>query len=103
VRDPGLHDLFGSSVVPKRFEKNLPAAVELTTKNPVWTVRFVQSSPAVLDVGSEISRRMLVLKALDSFAIGALEQETDHQIRKASLDEIVDDGSQLRFSTELVE
>lgn len=103
MRDPGLHDLFGSAVVPKRFEKNLPAAVELTTENPVWTVRFVQSSPAVLDFGSEISRRMLVLEALDSFALGALEQEADHQIRKASLDEIVDDGSQLRFSAELVE
>lgn len=102
MRDPGLHDLVGSAVVPKRFEKNLPAAVELTTKNPVWTVRFVQSSPAVLDVGSEISRRMLVLEALDSFALGTLEQEADHRVRKASLDEIVDDRSQLRFSAELV-
>ena len=103
MRDPGLHDLVGSAMVVKGFEKNLPTAVELTAKDSVWTVRLVESSTAVFDVGSEIFRGMLVLETLDSFALGAREQETDHHVFKASIDEIVDDRSQLGFSAELFE
>lgn len=101
--DPGLYDLRGSAVVAKGLEKNLPAAVELTTKDPVWTVRLVESSTAVLDVSPEIFRRMLVLEALDSFALGARKQKADHHVREASVDEIVDDRSQLWLSAELFE
>jgi len=90
-------------VVAKRFEKNLPAAVELTTKDAVRTVRLVESSTAVLDVSPQVFRRMFILEALDSFARGAREQEANHHVRETSVDEIVDDRSQLWLSAELFE
>lgn len=100
---PGLDDLVGGTVVMKGFEKKLPAAVELPAEDPVRTVGFVESSAAVLDLGPQVLRRMLVLEALDSFALGAREEKADHHVLEASIDEVVDNRSQFGLSAELFE
>lgn len=103
MRDPCLHDLGGGAVVAKRFEEDLPASIELTAEDPMRTVGLVERAATILDIRAEISRRMLVLETLDSIRLGACEEEANHHVVEAAIDEVVDDRSQLGLSAELSE
>lgn len=103
MRDPGLDDRLGNPVVVERFDQNLATPGELAAENPVRAVRFVERPPAVSNVATEMLRGMLVLETLDALTIGPLEEEADHHVVEASIDEIVDDRSQLWLSAELLE
>lgn len=101
MRNPRVDDLVRRIVVPKRFDQDLAAPVELPTENTVRPVHLVERSPAVFDGGAEMAGRMLILEALDAFPLGAREQEADHRVVKTAVDEIVDDGSQGPLTAEL--
>ncbi len=90
MSDPGVDHLGGRSVVAKGVEQNLPAAIELPAKDPVWTVGFVEGSAAVLDLGPKVLRSVLVLEAFDSLALRAREEKADHPVVEASIHEVVD-------------
>jgi hypothetical protein len=46
---------------------------------------------------------MLVFEALDSIALGACKEKANHHVVKASIDEVVDNRSQLGLPAELLE
>jgi hypothetical protein len=90
VSDPGFDHRGGRAVIAKGVEQNLPAAIELPAKDPVWTVGFIERSAAVLNLGPQVLRSVFVLEAFDSLALGTREEKADHPVVEASIHEVVD-------------
>jgi len=101
MRDPGSDHAVRRFVVVQRVDQDLSASIELTTKNTVWTMRIVQGSAMVLHRRSEVSCSVLVFESLDPITICACEEESNHHVVEAPVDEIIHDCSQRWLSTEL--
>ncbi len=78
-------------VVAQSLDQNVSAAVELATKDAVWTVSLIQRPAAVLHRCAEMLCSVLVFEKLDPVAIRACKQEPDHHVDEATVDEIVHD------------
>jgi len=101
VGDPRIDHLIRRVVIAQGLDQDLPPSIELTAEDAMRSVSFVQRAAAVLDRCPEMICRVLVFEALDSAAIRAGEQEADHHVVEASVDEIIDDRSQRWLPTEL--
>ena len=99
--DPRVDYLVRRVVVAEGVDQDLSSAIELSAEDPMWAVGFVKCATAVLDRCAEVVRRVLIFEAFDVLAFDAGEQKTDHHVVKASIDEIVDDRSQLWLPAEL--
>lgn len=100
---PCPDDGLGDVVVTKGLDEDLTAARKLTAENAMRTVRFVQGPPFVAHRATQVLGSVLILELLDSVAIRALEEEPDHRIVEAAVDEVVDDGAKCRLAPELLE
>jgi hypothetical protein len=101
VGDPRIDDLVGRFVVPQGLDQYLPAPIELPAKDSMRAVGLAERSAAVLDGRPEVLCGMLVLEAFDALALRPGEQEANHRVFEAPVDEIVDDQSQRWLPTEL--
>jgi len=99
--DPPVDYLVWCLVVAQGVDQDLPASIELPAEDTVRTVGLVECSTAVLDRCPELFGRVLVLEAFDAIAFRPREQEADHHVVEAPVDEVVDDRSQLWLPTEL--
>lgn len=99
--DPSIDDLVRRVVVAKGLEQYLSSAIELTAEDAVRTMGFVECSTAVLDRCPEMLASVLVLEVFEAVAFRAREQEADHHVVEAAIDEVVDDRSKLWLPTEL--
>ncbi|MDH3728975.1 MAG: hypothetical protein OER77_15700, partial [Myxococcales bacterium] len=57
----------------------------------------------VFDLRAECLGSMLVLETLDSIPFRSGEQKTDHHVIKATVDEVIDDGSKFWLTAEFLE
>ena len=90
--DPSVDHGLRNVVVSKGLDEDLATSRKLASENPMGPVRLLQGSTLIPDGASEVFRRVLNLEALDAVSIGPLEQEADHGVVEAAIDEVVDDG-----------
>lgn len=103
MRDPRFDDWIGRFVVSKGLDQDLPAPIELPSKDLVWPVRGVERTPGILDLRAEERRCVLVFEAFDSIGLGPCEQKADHRVPETPVHEIVYDRAKLGFPAELFE
>lgn len=103
MRDPRVDHLSRGLVISQSLQQDLPASGELPTKDAVRPMSLVERLPRIFDAGTEVVGGVLVLEALDAMAVRPGEQEADHRVREAAIDEIVNDRTELGLSTELFE
>ena len=91
MRDPSRRDLFGNALCVHGLAQDLAPAHELPAEDPMARVRRAEGAAGVFDRGAKGTGGVLVLESLDALAIGALEEEADHRVGEASVDEIRDE------------
>lgn len=97
--DPRGDDRLGNVVFAKRLDEDLPSSRKLTAEDAMRTMRLVERPSFVFDGSAQVLCGVLVFESLDSVRLSALEQEADHQVIEAAIDEIVDDGAKLRLAS----
>ena len=103
VIHPGVDYGLRYRVVAERFFENLLTTVELAPEDAVGPMGFVDRSPLVFDRRAELIGGVLILETLDSIPFRTSEQETDHHVVEASVDEVIDDGSKFWLTAKLFE
>ena len=87
----------------KRFTQYLQPTHELTAHDGVLGMDLTQGSTLIFDVGPEKLCRELKLHFLDSGLVGRAKKETDHPVTEHSVNESVDDLSQLGLTAHFFE
>jgi hypothetical protein len=80
-------------MITQRFDQDLAASVELSPENAMRPMSVVEWPSAVLDTRAEVLGRVLVFEALDPAPVYPREEEPNHGVGEAPVDEIVDDRS----------
>jgi len=101
MRDPMIDDLIGCVVVPEGLQQELSPAIELPSEDAVWPVGLVERLATVLDGRPEVMCCVLVFESLDARALRPGEEEPDHHVVEAPVDEVVDNRTKFRLSAEL--
>jgi hypothetical protein len=101
VCDPSLDHGCRSLVIAQSLDQDLPTSGELTAKDAMRSMSLVERPARILDVGAEVIGGVLVFETLDAIAVRPGEQEADHRVIEASIDEIINDRTELGLSTEL--
>ena len=101
--DPRLEHVVRNVVLPKGFDQDLPTSVELSAQDAVASVSNLQRSSLVFDGCAKEPSCMLKLEPFDPVALGSCEQKSYHRVRKAAVDEVINDLPKDGFSTKLLE
>lgn len=101
--DPRRDDALRDFVISQGVDEYLPPSRELTSENTMRTVCFVERSAFISNGSAEVLGSVLVLELLDSIALCSLEQETNHGVVEATVDEVIDHRTELCLAAELVE
>ena len=101
--EPAGSDRLGHPAPFEDLAEDGEPPIELTAHDPVRPVRHLEGSPAVGRPRAEVLGGVLVLEALHARAIRAGEEEADHEVVEAAVDELVDDRPQRGLPAELLE
>jgi uncharacterized tellurite resistance protein B-like protein len=101
--EPGVPDGRGHGVGIQGFAQDLQPPVELAAEDAVAGVGLVDGPAPIGHRAPQDLGRVLVFEALDAVARRPAEDEADHHVVEAAVDEVVHDGPQGRFATNVVE
>ncbi len=103
VVEPPAPDVLRHPVRLEHLAQDRQAAIELPAHDAMRAVRDRERSPAVGGACAEVLGGVLVLEALHAPAVRSGEEEADHQVVEASVDELVDDRAESRRAPDPVE